>query len=318
MFKGIHFEILNEPMVNFWGQFSDQHYGPRYSAGQSPLHQEADYKIWKFDQLANWKAIQAQTIKAIYSRVNPLGSRIILSTLTNLVDSFGSQERAPGGATFQFAPVTGAEMSAIGGQSGWSRRMIYAYHPYLPSNYTHQVGANSNTAIEYLKRRDYYDNLISYSSFFYQDNIWETGDEVGIPRRRALPYMTTWQSQFEGTALIATEVGAVHPSTDGFEYDVPPSEPLYRDYLEIMRDKWLYDIRTSLEGINSGWTVFGYTGTWGMTCRGVHLQNFYLQGYPNYPIYSRSSTRDNGDLFCEENINALFGDVRPGPVNDED
>ena len=321
VFKGVHFEILNEPMVNFWGKFSDGHYGPRYTIGVNQDHDDPTYKIWKFDQLANWKAIQAQTVKAIYSRVNPQGSRVILSTLTNLVESYGLQKRSniPGAATDQFAPFTESEMSAIGGQAGWSRRLIYAYHPYLPFNYTHQVGETESVSNQYLKRRDFYDDLVFYPSFFYRDNIWETGDVADPTRLRALPYMTTWLSQFDGTAILATEVGAVHPKGGDFGYEPSGLTPtLERGGPEGMRDKWLYDIRTSLEGINSGWTIYGYTSSWGMTKEGVHLQDFYLPNYPTQPIYKRSVTRNDPDLFSEGNMNALFGDIRPGQPNDED
>ncbi|MBN8690968.1 MAG: cellulase family glycosylhydrolase [Armatimonadetes bacterium] len=312
VFKGIHFEILNEPMVNFWGQFKDSHYGPKYSVGVTFAHDNPTYKTWLFDQLANWKAIQAQTIKAIYSRVNPADSRVIVSTLTNLVDSYGLQRRgtAQSDPTFQFSPFVAADMTGIGGQVGWSRRLIYAYHPYLPFRYTHEPGK------EYLKRRDYYDDLVFHSSFFYLDNIWETGDQ--ITRIRALPYMTTWQAQYEGTAMLATEVGAIHPTGLGFEYEDTEITAQLRGIPEEMRDKWLYDIRTSLESMNSGWTIFGYTGTWGMTKRGVHLENFWLPNYPTQPIYSRSETRNDPELFSEQNISALFGDSRPGGPNDED
>ena len=185
VFAGIHFEVLNEPMVNFWGGGA-----PRYTEGIAGNFDKPTHLIWMFDQLANWKLIQAEAIKAIYTEVDPEGSRVIVSTLTNLVDSYGEQKRVisdPSSPTYQFVPYTAADMASIDCPIEYCRRLIYAYHPYLPFNYTHNVPIGG-IASQYLRKRDLYDSLVApHTNYFYKDNIMES--ENSSTRTKAMPYM---------------------------------------------------------------------------------------------------------------------------------
>ncbi|MBN8690687.1 MAG: cellulase family glycosylhydrolase [Armatimonadetes bacterium] len=317
VFQGIHFEVLNEPMVNFWGQISETQYGPRYSEGASNTSLDpAIDRQWKFDQLANWKAIQAQAIKAIYTEVDPEGNRIIVSTLTNLVDSFGEQKRqplVPGTPTYQFTPYSPSEMTAIGCPESYSRRLIYAYHPYLPFKYTHKEPIGG-IAPEYLKKRDYGDNFVApHTSFFYRDNILES--ENSSTRTKAMPYMFDWVGSYDNPAIIATEFGVIKRDGDPYaEPDPVPTNPTTLDVDDWQRYKWHYDLRTLMEAHNSAWTVFGYTSTWGVTGRFVYLERFKLN---ENPIYHRSITRNGGGVIHPMMIQALFSDTRPSDGNDD-
>lgn len=311
VFRGIHFEVLNEPMVNFWGKYADGNYGPLTSAQYGQGIQETDYKAWRFDQLPNWKVIQARAVRAIYENVNPDESRVIVSTLTSLVDSYGLQKRLPLDPltpTYQFTIYTGADMQAVGTPMTNARRLIYSYHPYLPFNYTHVKETS------YRKLRDYSDDFFSpYTSFAYSDNILEQGDPLDPSRKRAIPYVVTWQSNNDSPAMLATEFGAIHRS----EYPVDDpgntgAQP--RPVAELERDKYLYDMRRVIEVLGGGWSVFGFTSTWGVTARGVYLQRFNTS---ENPIFHRSGTRNGSySYFDSLNLQALFGDSRP--VNSSD
>jgi len=313
VFRGIHFEVLNEPMVNFWGEITGGGYGPMYTYGVQQQHGDSAYKIWKFDQLQNWKVIQARAVRAIYENVNPDESRVIVSTLTSLVDSYGLQTRIPNQApavTYQFTAYLGADMVAVGTPMTNARRVIYRYHPYLPFAYTHD-----NTK-SYRKLRDYSDDFFSpYTSFAYDDNILEQGDPLDPTRKRAIPYIVTWLNDNEHPAMLATEFGAIHRYPGLYTADEqPPSGTAERTVPEFERDKYLYDMRRVIEILGGGWSVFGFTSTWGVTARGVYLQRFNTS---ETPIFHRSETRDgNNSYFDSPNMAALFGDSRP--VNSSD
>ena len=319
VFRGIHFEVLNEPMVNFWGKYSDGSYGPLTSAQYGQTNDHAVFDAWKFDQLANWKVIQARAVRAIYENVNPDESRVIVSTLTSLVDSYGVQKRqplVPGTPTYQFTPYIGADMTAIGTSMTNARRVIYSYHPYLPFAYTHNEKLSDGLNRTYRKLRDYYDNFLSpYTSFLYNDNILEEGDPLDPSRKRALPYIVTWRTDNEGPAMLATEFGSIHREATVYAVDQPPpgNNTGLRPVTEFERDKYLYDMRRAIELQGGGWSVFGYTSTWGVTARGVYLQRFNTS---ETPIFHRSDTRDGNAVFDTSNLQALFGDSRP--VNNSD
>ena len=307
VFKGVHFEVLNEPMVNFWGGGA-----ARYSEGIGIHTLPSHFEQWKFDQMANWKSIQAQAIKAIYSEVDPEGSRVIVSTLTNLVDSYGEIEKFPnqqGTPTYQFTPYRIADMEAMDCPGDYARRLVYAYHPYLPFNYTHRVSVPFRDT-EYLKKRDYGNDPVTpwtTATLNYRDNILET--ENSSTRTRAMPYMFQWLEENNHPAVIATEFGVY--KGDNYPYDQPasfPPGPIVLSTYDWQRVKWHYDMRTLLEAQSSGWTVFGYTSTWGVTGRYVYLQKFSLS---SNPIFARSETRDANTVFDNEIISALFGDSRP-------
>ncbi|MBN8690318.1 MAG: cellulase family glycosylhydrolase [Armatimonadetes bacterium] len=307
VFKGVHFEVLNEPMVNFWGGGA-----PRYSEGIGVHTLPSQFETWKFDQLENWKSIQAQAIKAIYSEVDPEGSRVIVSTLTNLVDSYGLQKRDLAQfpvITYQFTPYRIADMEAMDCPGDYARRLIYAYHPYLPFNYTHKVEVALRDTF-YYKKRDYGNDPVTpwtTATLNYRDNTLET--ENSSTRTRAMPYMLQWLEDNNHPAVIATEFGAIKRESEHYDEPLqPPTGPSLLTINDWQRLKWHYDMRTLLEAQSSGWTVFGYTSTWGMTGRFVYLQRFFLS---DNPIYHRSESRDGSAVFDPEMMNALFGDSRP-------
>ena len=312
--KGVHFEILNEPFVNFYKGVSD----PRYTVGHVGNHSYSDYDQWRYNMLPIWKELQRSAIKAIYSEADPNYCRVIATTYNSLYESYGEvKDPMPGSTdTYQFEPFKGDDFPS---GMDYARRVIYAFHPYLPFYYTHpHVEAPYETGNRsYFKLRDFvnsHENLTWPPK--YKDNVLKD-DPIELPHQTYL-VVHNWKKNYEAP-MIATEFGARTDGVPGNDFgtDGQPTAPVGspRSIQWSMRDFYHYDMRKYLTEYGCGWTMFDYIGKWGaMTNRYLDWFKVPANTPPPYPdvddLFVRGARNDYGELDTAM-TQALFGDVRP-------
>ncbi|MBN8691516.1 MAG: hypothetical protein J0L72_12130 [Armatimonadetes bacterium] len=320
--KGVHFEILIEPFVNFFAGG-----GPRYTVGISGNHQFSDYKLWRYNMLPIWKELQKSAISAIYSEADPNYCRVIATTYNSLFDSYDVvKDPTPGSTdTYQFEPFKGDDFP---GGMDYARRVVYAYHPYLPFYFTHPHVASSYYIENryYYKPRDFENSFDNAIAPRYKDNVLKDDPTPGEDPPQTYVVVNNWRKNYDAP-MIATELGARTDGTAGNDFGVDSNgaEPIGygpRAGFWTQRDFYHHDMRTQLAKDNSGWTMFDYIGKWGaMTNRYLDWFKADSTAHPPYDdipdLFVRGARNPGGELDYKM-VEALFGDNRPSEPNPDE